>query len=414
MKKYFELFYNKSFSRFFIGINLANFSQSLISITIVWMIYEKTNQAFLIAVAGVLLQVPSMISGPFCGYAIDKIGASRIVSLTVFIKSVIFLALFLLPLTTDWFNIIFIIIALFINSAISPIISSCTTIITNQLLEERQLVSANSIINIFFDVAYIAGSIITGIVAINGNEQYAFLIASILFLISSFLFMRLEIKQTIKEDSIVQNKEVKSSIKQGFLFLIKNKIIFHLFVVTLLWNLLVWGVIPIVIPVFSKHVLSGGAYIYGWLNSAASIGIILGSVIVGALSSKWSSPKVVYYFIVLQSIFLMIFGLQSHSLISVVILVISGIFSAPVMIYKSTILQNKIPENMQGQVFSLIGTMVSVTYPIGGFIVGIMADVIPQNQIGQTVFVSGLIMLVVTVYFIFSEKKDLSSVVTSE
>ncbi|GFH40624.1 MFS transporter [Lactococcus insecticola] len=406
MGKYINLFHSKSFSKFFIGINFTNFSQFLVNITIAWMIYEKTNQPFLIAIYGVLTQVPSVLFGALCGYIIDKFGSFKVISVGVFIKSIIFMTLFLLPLTDNFGNILSIIILLIINSAITPIISLCTSIIPNQLFNDNQLISANSIINIFFDVAFIAGSIITGIVSSNANEKNAFLIASLLFLFSSFLFIKSQINTGFDNTNFNKNKKAKTSIKQGLVFLITNKTVFYLFIATFLWNLLVWGMLPIVIPVFSKQVLSGGAYLFGWLNSAISIGIIIGSIIVGTLSTKWSTPRSIYYFIIFQGIFLIIFGLQSKSIVSISILILSGIFSAPVMIYKSTILQRMIPENMQGQVFSIIGTMVSITYPLGGFIVGFIADLIPQNKIGGTIVISATIMIIVTAFFLLLDRKE--------
>lgn len=93
-------------------------------------------------------------------------------------------------------------------------------------------------------------------------------------------------------------------------------------------------------------------------------------------------------------------GFQSNWLSVSFILVFAGIISAPIMIYKSTYYQKNILKNIQGQVFSLISTVGSFLYSIGGIFIGTLASFFSQEKIGYLLITTSILLIILSLTII--------------
>ena len=98
MKQYRLLLRERNFLKFITSISLIYLAQSIVDVTIIWLVYEKTQQPLFIALSVFITQVPSLVSAPFLGTLMDKMRVSRAISLASPIKAVIFIILCLLSI----------------------------------------------------------------------------------------------------------------------------------------------------------------------------------------------------------------------------------------------------------------------------------------------------------------------------
>ena len=61
MNKYMSVLKNVDFIKYFFSINFTTLAQSFVSISIIWLIYEETKNPLLIAIFGVLTQLPAIV-----------------------------------------------------------------------------------------------------------------------------------------------------------------------------------------------------------------------------------------------------------------------------------------------------------------------------------------------------------------
>ncbi|MSE04567.1 MFS transporter [Lactobacillus salivarius] len=396
-KNYINIFKDPNFLKIFISSNLLNFAQSLVNITIIWLVYNQTNSAIFIAIAVTSMQLPGVLLAPFLGIIVDRFSTKLVASISLLTKSILFVCLGFLINSN---NNVLLFLFLGINSLTGPIIDSCINVLIKELFDNEKLIITNSLMTVSFDLAYIFGTLASGLVVITGKSKITFVAIAVIFILISWIL------NSIRHDTISKPQISLSFTKSiqhmstSLKFLWQQRPLFNVIIVSFLWNLLIWGSLPVILPIFSKF-FKRSILIYSSFNSIQSIGIIIGSLFAGMLTVKFDKVKIIYLSIVSQSLFLMIFSLQKNALLALSLFLLAGICSAPCMIYKTTYLQECIPENRRGQVFLLNSTLSTVSYPIGNFLTALLSKKL-TNHIGIILFVFSIFLIIFCIFLYYN------------
>lgn len=406
MKQYSLLFRERNFLKFITSISLIYLAQSIVDVAIIWLVYEKTQQPLFIALSVFITQVPSLVSAPFLGTLMDKMKVSRAISLASSIKAAAFIILSILSIHINNIVLIAIALLLILNSAVAPLISAGSITIVKEILDEHQFHSANALVTISFDVCYLLGAFISGIIIDTTNHQVIFLFSASLFIVATILLLLIKPQENNEQGKEAENS-TKKTVFQALQYLKSNTKLLSLVLLTSLWNLLIWGSFPIIFPIFVKNILHEGAATYGIINGVQSFGIIIGSLIVGGIPKHKNSFNLTFLFLIVHCMFIAVFSLQNSLILSITLLILAGIISSPVMIYKSTFIQEEIPGQLKGRIFSIIGLLGTVTYPIGNFLTALFLNDIPTASVGMLLFAYAVILLVLcSILFAFLYLKD--------
>lgn len=392
MNKYMSVLKNIDFIKYFFSINFITLAQSFVSISIIWLIYEETKNPLLIAIFGVLTQLPAIVFGPLISKVLDRFNIGKAMFLFLLLRAGIFLIIFLLPFNNKIsLSIIGLLIGL--NSVIGIPLSAGGDIIIKEVCNDEQLVTANALMIIFFDISYIFGSISVAIMGVLGNNRIAFIIGTVLFFISAII-------STIKSDEIFSNSEErqeKYTIFSSMKYIVKNSEILLMTINTTLWNMFTWGSFIVLLPIYVEQNLNNDTVAYGILNSLQSVGIILASLIIGLqFISKIKLEKLICLGIIVHCLLLILFYFSTNIILSVIILIIAGIASAPVLIYKATFFQRKISRKIMGQVLSLILVLGSVLYSLGGIIIAFLIEKLGKEYFSYINLYSLIIIIVIS------------------
>jgi len=163
--------------------------------------------------------------------------------------------------------------------------------------------------------------------------------------------------------------------------------------------MLLWAGLAVLLPVMVKQILHSGSQQYGLLESMTSIGIIVGSFVVGQVEIKesWLIKGVVVAIGIHGILFSLIGFLNNVYLVSFV-LVIIGVGVSPALIYKTTFYQQTFDEEAKGALFTISGSMTSASYPIGITLTSILVTfgktTVPFIFAGYGVLISLLALLV--------------------
>ena len=371
MNKYMSVLKNVDFIKYFFSINFITLAQSFVSISIIWLIYEETKNPLLIAVFGVLTQLPAIVFGPLISKVLDRFNIGRAMFLFLLLRASIFLIIFLLPFN-DKISLSIIGLLIGLNSVIGIPLSAGGDIIIKEVCDDEQLVTANALMIIFFDISYIFGSISVAIMGIS----------------------------TIKSDEIFsnsENRQEKYTIFSSMKYIVKNSEIFLMTINTTLWNMFTWGSFIVLLPIYVEQNLNNDSVAYGILNSLQSVGIILASLIIGLqFISKIKIEKLICLGIIVHCLLLILFYFSTNIIFSVIILIIAGIASAPVLIYKATFFHRKISRKIMGQVLSLILVLGSVLYSLGGIIIAFLIEKLGKEYFSYINLYSLIIIIVIS------------------
>lgn len=392
MDSYKNLVQNKSFLRFFASINFMLLAQSFATISIFWLVYEETRDPFLIGIFGTLMQLPQFIFGPIVSRILDRKSIHKAMMMLLVVRICIFVTIFLIPLGEPIY-LYMIAILLSINSSLSPALSSGMDVMVAQTVDKQDLVTANSLLTIFFDISYIFGSIAVSLLSLFGNKKVSFLIAAILLSFSVLVLKTLTIDDCIytTNDNLKDHK--KQSLLDSLKYIVGHREILVIVILTIGWNMFTWGTFSILLPIYIEHNLNQNIIAYGILNSMQSVGIIVCSLFLGSnIIQKIALEKVICIGIMLHCIVLSLFYFSQQFEWAISLLIIAGAVSAPVVIYKSTYFQQKIPREIMGQVLSVILVMSSLFYSFGAGIMGYLL-----NRIGTQHFSWVNLMLLSTI-----------------
>lgn len=393
MNKYMSVLKNVDFIKYFFSINFTTLAQSFVSISIIWLIYEETKNPLLIAIFGVLTQLPAIVFGPLISKVLDRFNIGKAMFLFLLLRAGIFLIIFLLPFN-DKISLSIIGLLIGLNSVIGIPLSAGGDIIIKEVCNDEQLVTANALMIIFFDISYIFGSISVAIMGVLGNNRIAFIIGAVLFFISAIII------STIKSDEIFSNNEdrqEKYTIFSSMKYIVKNSEILLMTINTTLWNMFTWGSFIVLLPIYVEQNLNNDSVAYGILNSLQSVGIILASLIIGLqFISKIKLEKLICLGIIVHCLLLILFYFSTNIILSVIILIIAGIASASVLIYKATFFQRKISRKIMGQVLSLILVLGSVLYSLGGIIIAFLIEKLGKEYFSYINLYSLIIIIVIS------------------
>ncbi|WP_342671823.1 MFS transporter [Staphylococcus schleiferi] len=288
----------------------------------------------------------------------------------VFIKSY---SVFIIPILLYDNNVYIVFILLFISGTFSSANDILSNILIPKVVNKNELISANSIHYIQFDIALILGPIISGIFLNFHYNSIGFIVNAITFLISLFLFLKLINKLDNKKLSDIAQKDISKnySLKK----ILKETSVLSLLINNSFWNLFIWGVYPVVIPIFIKSEIGDSPIIFSLFSSLLSLGIVVGSVIISKLKVR-SNRKIIDFSIIAHGVIFFAIGISNNEFFFLLLALLFGIISVPAMIFSKTYIQENIPEQNQGEIFSLFYSFSTAGYPLGlalsGFIVNVL------------------------------------------
>ncbi len=291
----------KNFLSLISGSFISNLGDAMANLFLVWLIYAMTNQPLYIAISLLCLEVPAILFSPLIGRWIDK--NIKVITYTSFLsRAIVFLIIPIILYSDKLYIVLFL---LFISGTFSPANDILSNILIPKVVNKNELISANSIYYIQFDVALILGPIISGVFLSLHYNSIGFIVNAITFLISLFLFLKLINKLDNEKTNDIEQKVVlkEHSLKN----IIKETGVLSLLVNNSLWNLLIWGVYPVVIPIFIKNEIDNNPIIFSVFSSLLSLGIVIGSILISKLKIK-SSRKIIDFSIIAHGIVFFIIG----------------------------------------------------------------------------------------------------------
>ena len=159
------------------------------------------------------------------------------------------------------------------------------------------------------------------------------------------------------------------------------------------------------LPIMVNQALAGDVLKLGWLEAAFGVGIIAGGLLLGVWPGFKKRIITALTGVILCGLAAFTLGLTSLGWFPVglassfVVGLGMSFANGPIM----AVLQATIEKNMQGRVFSLMGSISSVMMPIGLVIAGPSSDAI---GIGPLFYICGIAIVITGIVFFFCSNPD--------
>ena len=361
---------NRNFLLLWTGQFVSQLGDRLAMVAFPWLVYQRTGSAFSTGVVLALYTLPYVLFGAFAGVVIDRYNKRRLMIVADLVRA----GLVLLVALAAYPTLPFVFVVSFLMASVAVLFDPCRLSLLPDIVEQRQLVRANSLLTMGENVSEIAGYSLAGFVAYYFSTRLAFAADSITFLVSAVALALMVYTPPVREAAVRRTRHVLAQILEGVLFLYGND---RLRANTLLVIAAVLGLgaaYPLTF-LLAVDVLGQGTKAFGLMEAAIGLGYFGGSALLAALGSRVRKGYAVTLGLVVMGVSLVCVGmLQSLAAILVAFLAM-GMANAGALISIDAFFQETVPEHLRGRVwgvrFALTQGFFAPSILIGGALAGI-------------------------------------------
>lgn len=392
-----RLFKNRNFIFFLSGQICSVFSDSLFKISLMWYVVGMEDAMSSVAAILFVSYLPRLIVGIWGGYLIDKFNRKKIMILNDCLSGIALIILFVV-MNVSKINLFIILGIRFFLSLMDVFYSPSASAYIPSIVAKDDVVGANSLFSVVYNALDIISAGLAGIaVATIGFGKILCINALLYFLSACFIAFL---------PSSIQNKNLEkaslSELTRGYREVFSDRFL-RQFVAIVFTTNIIYTISYGLIAVYTQSSLDVGSEGYGLLQSTISIGMLIGSALIGILKIRHPG-RVMIWGLLFQGILLLFIGVNSNLFLAVMCLflfALSDALAIPLFSY----LQTYIDDTVKGRVLIAFDTMVLFASPIAS----IMIELLSRGNDALRIYVfCGSIMCLL--FAVFTNSKAIKNV----
>jgi len=327
--------------------------------------------------------LPVFLIGPLAGVYVDRWDRRRTMYVCDLLRSFLVLMIPLFLFYAKSMGSIYLII--FIVFSVGRFFVPAKMSIIPELVEKKDLLMANSLVNTTGMIAAVLGFGISGVVVEWLGARSGFYLDALSFLASGTLIFliakkptsRVDLKEVSKEIVEVISKSIFQELKDGILYFIRKKDIrFTAGIIFMLWSAL--GAVYVVLIVFVQKTLHSATKDLGLLIMFLGLGLFLGSLFYGRFGQKLSHYKTIFVSLIFSGAVLVVFALgierYPNFVTAAMLASFLGFVISPIMIASNTIIHKTSDNEMLGKIFSSLEIVMHLGFIVFMFISSLLAE----------------------------------------
>jgi MFS family permease len=384
-------FRHRNYRLYFAGQLVSLTGTWMQSVAQAWLAYQLTNSAALLGIVGFAGQVPALLFSPVGGLIADRFPRRRVLLATQGASMLLAFALAALTLsgriTVPWILTL---------AALSGMVNAFD-IPTRQafavdMVGREDLINAIALNSSVFNGARVIGPAIAGILVAKIGEGWCFLANGVSYIAVLACLLAMRLPAHLRERS---KSSAWSSVREGFVYVARARPVRALL---LLLGLVSLTGMPyaVLMPVFAKEILGGGAHELGLMMGCSGAGALVGALVLASRKRVKGLGVFVAFCAGGLGLALIAFSFSRTFWLSAALLVPVGFCMMSEMASSNTLIQSLIPDRMRGRVMSVYAMMFMGMAPIGALLAGTLA-----TRIGApaTVAAGGAVCIVGSLFF---------------
>lgn len=366
-KRTFSSLANPNYRRFFIGYALSFTGTWMQSVALAWLVLELTGSPALLGVVVALQSLPTLIVGPYAGVIVDRVNRRRLLLVTQTLGATQAIVLATLTLTGHMTYVW----ALLLTGALGLINSfdmPGRQAFIREMVGGDQVRNAISLNAVLMNAARAIGPAIGGVLIASFGVGACFLVNALTYIgsIGAYLAMnRTELR------TIPPTPRAKGQLREGLAYVRRTpQLLVPLLMMTIVGTLTYE--FQVTLPALAAGTFDGDATSLGFLTGAVGVGAIAGGLVSASRPSV--SMKTLVGSATAFGVMVLAVSLSPTVAVASVMLVGVGFASIWYMSSTNTALQLNSDPQLRGRVMSLYSVAFIGTTPIGGPIMGAIAE----------------------------------------
>ncbi|GHO49470.1 MFS transporter [Ktedonospora formicarum] len=362
----FAIFKNRNFSLLWLGQVISMCGDFFMYIAVPYFVYQLTGSVLQTGITVIAETLPRVLLSSLAGVFVDRWNR-RWTMLTADLLRAVVLLLMLLVHSADQLWLIYVAIAT--QAIISQFFTPASMALIPSLVEQEQLMAANSLSSLGQSITRLIGPAVGGILFTALGLTGTVLMDSATYVFSALMILCLSLPTSASVNKATEQKErvtVGAAVKHlweewaaGLRLIRGSQTLVGIFV-TMCVFMLGQGIIQVMFVIFVRNVIHGDAMIYAWILTSQGIGSILGALLNGVFS-KWLRPgyQIALGGLVSGGAILAVISFPDP-IIAMILTGIVGVFSVGFIITLYTLLQTGAEDRYRGRVFGTLETVMSL------------------------------------------------------
>ncbi|MDW5563435.1 MAG: MFS transporter [Methanomassiliicoccus sp.] len=348
------------------------FGAELVQFTLVWWLTMQTHSATVLAFGMIMALLPQIIITPLAGTKLDRWNRRRVMifaNIGIAALTTMLVIIFTLDLAEVW--VIYVMI--FIRSSFAGFLWPAFQASTTMMVPEKFLTKVNGLNESVRGVATIfappLGAVLIAMLPV-GDVLIADIATTVLAIGT---LMVVSIPQPERRPG--PKTSMKEDLKEAAGFLRSWPGVISLLAVFMVVNFLISPTFSL-LPIMAVNHFGGGAMEYASMESMAGIGMIIGGVLMGVWGGFKKRIVTVLVGISVVGAGILLVGLTPASglMMALGLLLVVGMMFPIINASVLAIMQTGVPPEMQGRIFSIIISGVTIMTPLSLVIAGPLSD----------------------------------------
>jgi len=369
LKYMFRALKSKNYRLYFIGQGISLTGTWMQQMAVGWLIYRLTKSPFMLGFVGFLGNIPTFIFTPFAGVLADRMNRHRMLIITQaleMVQALILAALIMTGKIEVWHIFA---LTIFLGIAVAFDAPARHAFIVEMVGKKEDLGNAIALNSLVFNAARLIGPSIAGILVALFGEGICFLCNGLSYIavIAALLSMRITHRVIVSHD-----KHIIDGLKEGIDYAFNNRLIRSILLLTGLVSMMGMSYM-VLMPVFAKDILQGGANTLGLLMGSTGLGALIGAFFLASREGTKGLKGLVFLTTNIFGIGLIAFSFSRALWLSMVILLFIGFGVMVQMAANNTMIQAVVHDDKRGRVMSLFMVAFMGMVPFGCLIAGALA-----------------------------------------
>jgi MFS family permease len=390
---YVQVLRNHDFFALWLGNLISVLGNDFHFIALLWLVNQLTKSTLSVGIVMTCTFLPPLFFGLFAGVFVDMWNRKITMIACDIIRAILVLLIPILYYSglLQFWNICVIV---FLISFLNIFHESANRSIIPNLVRPKELVTANSISEVSFQLTNIFGSALAGILISIIGTVNIFFIDSFSYLFSALMIFTIRFAGLQLDIRLEGAKDILARVWEGLKTIRANTIILTLIIMMAIMNFAL-GPFNVLTPRLSEEVLKAGSAGLGFIMSAFSVGMLIGALLVGSLGKKISVGRSITLGVLISGFFFSIFALSKNLSNSLILVAIFGFSFAAPKVYGISVIQNLVPNSIRGRIFSIQMLLSNIMFPLSFLLSGWLGEKIVVSWI---LFGCGILMIADGIY----------------
>ncbi len=370
MLQQFRLLRNQAFARFFIGNVISLIGWGLNYIAISWIVLDMTGSKLALGKLVAISTLPGLVIALYVGTIIDRMNRKRLLVILDLYRGILTLSIPLLFFIGQ-FQLWQLYVVSFLSGIAFGIFWPCASAFVQELVPERDYLSANSLLSASYQAGALLGSALGGFVVSWWGAHIALTIDGMTYLVSATLIATANYKPA---SHLHKTEPIWQSFINGLRYMGKRKMILFYGCISVLSDVAIWGALAVLTIALSLDILNTGAEGFGLMDGAYGVGALIATVYAVWATGLFRRKNFLLVAYMISGLTCFFLPDMPSLAWAMVLFLIMGLHNNSARIVSRTIMMELIPNEVMGRAQTILGVITRLLVILSTLAAGWVAE----------------------------------------